>query len=162
MNSDNQQEPPVLESDSEVQQKSNDGLDEKAIGTAMVAAGTAVGAGVSATVGGMGLAVAGTAVGLGMAPVAATGAVFGSAVYGIKKAIEDQDETAIDAAIIGAGLGAGASAIVGGMGLAVAGTAVGITMAPVAAAGAVIGLAGYGFSKLLGGNNGQKKEDEKK
>jgi hypothetical protein len=35
------------------------------------------------------------------------------------------------------------------MGLAVGGTAVAVTMAPVAAVGAVIGLAGYGISKLF-------------
>jgi hypothetical protein len=79
-----------------------------------------------------------------MAPVAAAGAVVGTAVYGTKKAIEEQDATAI-----GAGAGAGISALVGGMGLAVGGTAVAVTMAPVAAVGAVIGLAGYGISKLF-------------
>jgi hypothetical protein len=160
MSFNNQQEPPESKADSEVEQKPNNGLDETAIAT--IAAGTVLGAGASATVGGMGLAVAGTAVGIGMAPVAAAGAVVGSAVYGVKKAIEEQDETAIDAAIIGAGVGAGASAVVGGMGLAVAGTAVGITMAPVAAAGAVVGLAGYGLFKLFGGNEGGKKEGGEK
>jgi hypothetical protein len=143
-------------------EKQNSGIDETIVGAATIAAGTALGAGVSATVGGMGLAVAGTAVGLGMAPVAAAGAVVGSAAYGVKKAIEDQDQSAIAASIVGAGVGAGASAVVGGMGLAVAGTAVGVTMAPVAAAGAVIGLAGYGLFKLLGGNDENAKEDEEK
>jgi hypothetical protein len=44
------------------------------------------------------------------------------------------------------------------VGLAVAGTAVGVTMAPVAAVGAVIGLAGYGISKLFEekSNKGEK------
>ncbi len=105
-----------------------------------VGVGTAIGASASAVVGGMGLAVGGTALGVGMAPVAAAGAVVGTAVYGTKKAIEEQDATAIGAAAIGAGAGAGISALVGGMGLAVGGTAVAVTMAPVAAVGAVIGL----------------------
>ncbi len=117
-----------------------------AIGT-----GAAIGAGVSSTVGGMGLLVAGTGVGIGMAPVVAAGAVAGAAVHGVQKAIEEQDPTAIGAAVVGAGVGAGASAALGGMGLAVAGTAVGVTMAPVAAVGAVVGLAGYGVYKLFGG-----------
>ncbi len=59
------------------------------------------------------------------------------------------DASAIGAAVVGAGVGAGVAGVVGGMGLAVAGTAVGITMAPVAAVGAVLGLAGYGISKLI-------------
>ncbi|MEB3161408.1 MAG: hypothetical protein VKL20_08110, partial [Synechocystis sp.] len=73
------------------------------------------------------------------------------AAYGVKKAIDEQDASALGAAAVGAGVGAGASAIVGGMGLAVAGTAVGVTMAPVAAVGAVVGLAGYGIFKLFEG-----------
>jgi integral membrane sensor domain MASE1 len=82
--------------------------------------------------------------------------VIGSAAYGAKKAIETQDATAIGAVVAGAGVGAGASAVVGGMGLAVAGTAVGVTMAPVAAVGAVVGLAGYGVSKLFGRKKSHK------
>ncbi len=78
--------------------------------------GAAVGAGASTVVGGMGLLVAGTGVGIGMTPVAAAGAVVGTAVYGAKKAIEDQDPSAV---VLGAGAGAGVSALVGGMGLAV-------------------------------------------
>lgn len=49
----------------------------------------------------------------------------------------------------GAVAGAGLSAWLGGMGLAVGGTAIGIGMAPVIAAGAVVGLAAYGVKKAL-------------
>lgn len=49
----------------------------------------------------------------------------------------------------GVAAGAGLSAWLGGMGLAVGGTAIGIGMAPVVAAGAVVGLAAYGVKKLL-------------
>ena len=45
------------------------------------------------------------------------------------------------------------------MGLAVAGTAVGIGMAPVVAVGAVVGLAGYGIKKLVD-NHLQNSEQE--
>jgi hypothetical protein len=50
---------------------------------------------------------------------------------------------------VGATVGAGASALVGGMGLAVGGTAVGIGMAPVTAVGAVVGTAAYGLKKAI-------------
>lgn len=49
----------------------------------------------------------------------------------------------------GAAAGAGFSSMVGRMGLAVGGTAVGIGIAPVAAAGTVIGLAAYGLKKAI-------------
>ena len=49
----------------------------------------------------------------------------------------------------GAVAGAGVSSVLGGMGLAVGGTAVGIGMAPVAIVGAVVGLAAYGAKKAL-------------
>jgi hypothetical protein len=60
---------------------------------------------------------------------------------------ELEDQAAVqDAAVsmgVGAAVGAGTSSLLGGMGLAVGGTAVGIGMAPVAAAGAVVGTAAY-------------------
>ncbi len=49
----------------------------------------------------------------------------------------------------GALAGAGVSYVVGGMGLAFMGTAVGIGMLPVVAAGAVVGTAAYGVKKAL-------------
>ncbi|NES82530.1 MAG: hypothetical protein F6K10_14600 [Moorea sp. SIO2B7] len=129
--------------------QNNKDWNDKAEGAAFVAGGTAAGTGVAATVGGMGLVGGFGGVAIGAAPVAAAGAVVGSAVYGAKKAIEEEDASALGAIAVGAAGGAGVSALVGGMGLAVAGTAVGIGMAPVAAAGAVVGLAGYGLKKLL-------------
>ena len=114
--------------------------------------GAIAGAGVAATVGGMGLAVGGTAIGIGAAPVVVAGTIAGLAVSGAKKAIDEGDATALSAVAGGAVIGAGVSSVVGGMGLAVGGTAVAIGMAPVAAAGAVLGLAAYGLSKLVGGN----------
>jgi hypothetical protein len=117
--------------------------------TAFVAGGTAAGAGVSAAVGGMGLVGGFGGVAIGMAPVAAAGAVVGSAAYGAKKALEEGDATALGAIAAGAAGGAGVSAVVGGMGLAVGGTAVAVGMAPVAVAGAVVGLGAYGLSRLI-------------
>ncbi len=69
-------------------QKSEE-VKDKAEGAALVAGGTAAGAGASAVVGGMGLVGGFGGVAIGMAPVAAAGAVVGSAAYGAKKAIEE-------------------------------------------------------------------------
>jgi len=55
------------------------------------------------------------------------------------------------AAAVGAVAGAATSAAIGSMGLTVAGTALAITAAPIIAAGAVVGLAGYSIYKLFGG-----------
>ena len=122
---------------------------ELAEGATMIAGGTAAGAAVSATVGGMGLVGSFGGIAIGLAPVAAAGAVVGSAAYGAKKAIENKDAFAVGAIAAGAVGGAGVSSAIGGMGLAVAGTAVGVGMAPIVGAGAVVGLAGYGVKKLF-------------
>jgi len=114
-------------------------------GAGYIATGAATGARVSATIGGMGLVGGFGGLSIGMAPVAAAGA----AAYGGKKAIADQDASALGAAAAGAIGGACLSSSVGGMGLAFAGTAVGVGMAPVAAAGAVVGLGAYGLNRLL-------------
>ncbi len=53
------------------------------------------------------------------------------------------------AAGTGALVGAGLSTTLGGMGLAVGGTAFSIGMAPVATAGAIVGLATFGILKAL-------------
>lgn len=118
-------------------------------GAGFIATGAATGAGVSATVGGMGLVGGFGGISIGMAPVAAAGAVAGAAAYGGKKAIENKDASALGAVALGAIGGAGVSSAVGGMGLAFAGTAVGVGMAPVAAAGAVVGLGVYGLNQFL-------------
>lgn len=119
---------------------------------AFIAGGVATGAAISHTVGGMGLAAAGTAVGIGAPHLMVAGAVAGMAAYGAKKGIENQDPLALGAAALGAVGGAGVSATVGKMGLLAAGTGFSIGMAPVAAAGAVVGLGGYGLLKLLDGS----------
>lgn len=51
-------------------------------GAVFIAGGTIAGAGVSATIGGMGLAGGFGAVGIGATPVVAAGAVAGAATYG--------------------------------------------------------------------------------
>ncbi|WP_191757974.1 PspA/IM30 family protein [Komarekiella delphini-convector] len=128
--------------------------------TAFIAGGAATGAVVSQTVGGMGLAFAGTAIGIGAPHLIATGVVTGIAAYGTKKAIENQEPLALSAAGLGAIGGAGVSTTVGNMGLLAAGSGFSIGMAPVVAAGAVVGLGAYGLLRLL--NEGQDHNDPNK
>ena len=121
-----------------------------------IAGGAAAGAGVSATIGGMGLAGGFGAVGIGMAPVTVAGVVAGAAAYGAFKAIADGDSAAFGAIGIGAAAGAGVSATVGGMGLAGSFGAVGIGMGTMAAAGGVVGLGVYGLYKAFKQEPGQR------
>lgn len=55
----------------------------------------------------------------------------------------------VTSGIIGGGIGGITSAIAGGMGLAIGGTAVAVTMAPVIIAGAVIGIVSWGIHGLF-------------
>ncbi|PSB06602.1 hypothetical protein C7B61_08665 [filamentous cyanobacterium CCP1] len=66
--------------------------------------------------------------------------------------MSEHNNDAVEAGIYaaaGAAGGAAVSATIGGIGLAAMGTAVGIGMTPVVAAGAVVGLAAYGLKKAL-------------
>lgn len=64
---------------------------------------------------------------------------------------------AATAGVVGAGAGAATYGVIGGVGIAVSGTAVGITIGPFVAIGAGLGLAGYGLY-WLGKQVGGKKE----
>jgi WD40 repeat protein len=125
-------------------------------GAAFVGAGATAGAWVSVTVGGMGLAFSGTAVSLGFTPITAVGAVTGAAGYGAFKAIIEGDASALGAAALGGLGGASLSMTIGGMGLAFKGTAISLGLAPITVAGSVVGLAVYGFLKILNGSGGQE------
>jgi uncharacterized transporter YbjL len=50
---------------------------------------------------------------------------------------------------VGSASGAVVASMVGGMGLAIGGTAVAITAAPVVVAGSIVGLAAYGLRKAM-------------
>lgn len=66
--------------------------------------------------------------------------------------MSERNNDAVEAGIYAAGGAAGGAAIsatIGGIGLAAMGTAVGVGMAPVAIAGAVVGLAAFGLKKAL-------------
>ena len=81
--------------------------------------------------------------------VIVAGTVICAAAYGAKKAIEEKDTSALMSVASGAFTGAGASAIVGGIGLVVAESAVSVCIAPMVFGGATIGLAGYGLTRLV-------------
>lgn len=117
--------------------------------TEFVTGGAVTGAWVSLSMGGMGLTFSGTAVGIGFTPVAAAGAFTGAASYGLFRAVVEGDASAFSAAALGVMGGASVSLQVGGMGLAFKGTAMSLGIAPVTAAGAVVGLAIYGLIKML-------------
>ncbi|MDJ0735843.1 MAG: DnaJ domain-containing protein [Nostocaceae cyanobacterium] len=121
-------------------------------GATFITTGTVAGAGISATVGGMGLAGGFGAVGLGTVPLMGVGAVAGAAVYGTFKAIGEGDLGGFAAAGIGAVGGAGFSTVIGGMGLVApkVGLAFGIGTMSMTGVGAVVGLAAYGIGKMLG------------
>ena len=61
----------------------------------------------------------------------------------------NEKKKAAAAAGVGAVGGAIASSTIGGMGLVVGGTAVSIGLAPVAAVGGILGLAGYGIYRAV-------------
>lgn len=55
---------------------------------------------------------------------------------------------ATTAGAVGAGVGASAFAIIGGVGVAALGTAVGLTLVPFIAVGTAVGLGGYGLVRI--------------
>ncbi|MCG5059113.1 MAG: hypothetical protein KA714_14295 [Limnoraphis sp. WC205] len=117
--------------------------------TTFALAGVATGASLATTIGGMGLVGGFGGVAVGSVPITLTGGVVGVAVYGGKQAIQQSDSSVILPLVGGAIAGVGVANIVGGMGLAVGGTAVSIGVVPVATAGAILGLAGYGFQQMI-------------
>lgn len=67
----------------------------------------------------------------------------------LKMKNQAEKKKAVMATGAGALGGAATSTALGGMGLAVGGTAVSVGLLPVTAAGAVVGLAGYGLYRAL-------------
>ena len=64
---------------------------------------------------------------------------------------------AVGAGCIGGGVGATVYGIIGGVGIAATGTAVGVTLGPFIAIGAGLGLAGYGIY-WVGKQKGRKEK----
>lgn len=115
-------------------------------GTALVAGGAVT----SASIGKVGILAGGTGYSLGAVPLAALGALTGAALYEMLRSLLEGDTSAASAAAIGAGAGAATSAAIGGVGVAVGGSAIGVGMVSMAAGGAVVGLGLVGLNRLLG------------
>jgi phage shock protein A len=114
-------------------------------GTALAAGGAVTGA----SIGKVGILAGGTGYSLGAVPLAAIGALTGVALYEALRSLIEGDDSSANAAEIGAAAGAATSAAIGGVGVAVGGSAIGVGMASMAAGGAVVGLGLVGLNRLL-------------
>ncbi len=114
-------------------------------GTALVVRGAVAGA----SIGKVGILAGGTGYSLGAVPLAAIGALTGAALYEALRALIEDDASSTSAAAIGAAAGAATSAAIGGVGIAIGGSAVGVGMASMAACGAVAGLGLVGLNRLF-------------
>ena len=114
-------------------------------GTALVAGGAITGV----SVGKVGILAGGTGFSLGTLPLAAAGALTGAALYEVLRSLLESDPSSAPAAGIGAAVGASTSAVIGGVGVAAGGSAIGAGMVSMAAGGAVVGLGLVGINRLL-------------
>jgi phage shock protein A len=114
-------------------------------GTALVVGGAVTGA----SIGKVGILAGGTGYSLGAVPLAAAGALTGAALYEALRSLIEGDASSASAAAIGAAAGAATSATIGGVGVAVGGSAIGVGMASMAVGGAVVGLGLVGLNRLL-------------
>ena len=114
-------------------------------GTALVAGGAVKGA----SVGKVGVLAGGTGYSLGAIPLAALGALTGAALYEALRSLIEEDPSSASTAAIGAAAGAATSAAIGGVGVAIGGSAIGMGMGSMAAGGAVVGLGLIGLNRLL-------------
>nr|WP_290227961.1 PspA/IM30 family protein [Trichocoleus desertorum] len=114
-------------------------------GAALIAGGAVAGA----SIGKVGILAGGAGYSLGAAPLAAAGALTGAALYEALRSLLENDASSASAAAIGAATGAATSAAIGGVGVAVGGSAIGVGMASMAAGGAVVGLGLVGLNRLL-------------
>ncbi|WP_242043319.1 PspA/IM30 family protein [Leptolyngbya sp. FACHB-671] len=114
-------------------------------GTTLTAGGAVTGA----SIGKVGILAGGTGYSLGAVPLAAVGALTGAALYEALRSLLENDASSANAAAIGAAAGAATSAAIGGVGVAISGSAIGVGMASMAAGGAVVGLGLVGLNRLL-------------
>lgn len=114
-------------------------------GTALVVGGAVTGA----SIGKVGLLAGGTGYSLGAIPLIAAGTLTGAALYEALRSLIEGDASSTGAAAIGATSGAATSAAIGGVGVAVGGSAIGVGMASMAAGGAVVGVGLVGLNRLL-------------
>ncbi len=122
-------------------------VDSSNIGTESIfGAGGAV---AGASIGKIGLLAGGTGYSIGTIPLMGAGALTGFALYEALRSVTHNDASSLEVAAVGGIAGAAASSAIGGIGLAIGGTAVGVGMAPMMAAGAIAGLGLAGLSRCL-------------
>jgi len=114
-------------------------------GTALTLGGTIAGA----SLGNIGILAAGTGYSIGAVPLAAIGTLTGAALYETLRSLIEGDPRSLGAAATGAVVGAATSATIGGVGVAVGGSAFGVGMVSMAVGGAVFGLGFAGLYHLL-------------
>ncbi|WP_088889848.1 PspA/IM30 family protein [Leptolyngbya ohadii] len=114
-------------------------------GAALVAGGAVAGA----SIGKVGVLAGGTGYSIGAIPLASLGALTGAALYEALRSILAGDSSSAGAAVTGAAAGAATSAAIGGVGVALGGSAIGVGMVGMAAGGAVVGLGIVGINRLL-------------
>jgi len=127
---------------------SSEGNDEESYlsgGSALVAGGAVAGA----SIGKVGILAGGTGYSMGAVPLAALGALTGAALYEALRSLIEGDTSSAPAATLGAAAGAATSVAIGGVGVAVGGSAIGVGIASMAAGGAVVGLGLFGLNRLL-------------
>ena len=114
-------------------------------GSALMAGGAVIGA----SIGKVGILAGGTGYSLGVVPLGAAGALTGVALYEALRSLLESDASSGSAAVIGAAAGVATSSAIGGVGVAVGGSAIGVGMASMAVGGAVVGLGLVGLNRLL-------------
>lgn len=114
-------------------------------GSALMAGGALTGV----SIGKVGILAGGTGYSLGVVPLGAAGALTGLALYEALRWLTEGDTSSGSAAAIGAAAGVATSAAIGGVGVAVGGSAIGVGMASMAVGGAVVGLGLVGLNRLL-------------
>jgi phage shock protein A len=107
------------------------------------------GAVAGAAIGNVGILAGGAGYSLGAVPLASLGALTGTALYEALRSLIEDDTSSTSAAVIGATAGAATSATIGGVGVAVGGSAIGVGMASMAVGGAIVGVGLVGLSRLL-------------
>jgi phage shock protein A len=114
-------------------------------GSALMAGGSVIGA----SIGKVGILAGGTGYSLGVVPLGAAGALTGVALYEALRSLLESDASSGSAAAIGAAAGVATSSAIGGVGVAVGGSAIGVGMASMAVGGAVVGLGLVGLNRLF-------------
>ena len=112
-------------------------------------AGGVAGAGVYSTIGGIGLVGGFGGIGIGLMGVTTAGTVVGSAVYGAVEGISQGDSAAFTSIGLGAVGGATVASTIGGVGVSFGGSAFGLGIGSMTAAGGIFGLGIYGLAKMF-------------